>query len=29
MAIPIAKVSGFKEGVQLSITKHEVKDLTP
>jgi hypothetical protein len=29
LAIPIANVTGFKEGVQLSITKHEVKDLTP
>jgi len=29
LAIPVANVSGFKEGVQLSITKHEVKDLTP
>jgi hypothetical protein len=28
LAIPIGKVSGFEAGVQLSITKHEVKDLT-
>jgi hypothetical protein len=28
LAIPIAKVSGFEAGVQLSITKQEVKDLT-
>jgi hypothetical protein len=27
LAIPIAKVSGFGEGVRLSITKHEVRDL--
>jgi hypothetical protein len=29
LAIPIAKVSGFAEGVQLSITKHEVRALAP
>jgi hypothetical protein len=29
LAIPIAKVSGFGEGIQLSITKQEVKDLAP
>jgi hypothetical protein len=29
LAIPIGKVSGFEAGVQLSITKQEVKDLTP
>ena len=29
LAIPIAKVSGFAEGVQLSITKHEVGNLAP
>ena len=29
LAIPIGKVSGFEGGVQLSITKQEVKDLTP
>jgi hypothetical protein len=29
LVIPIGKVSGFKAGVQLSITKQEVKDLTP
>jgi hypothetical protein len=29
LAIPIGKVSGFEAGVQLSITKHEVKALTP
>jgi hypothetical protein len=28
LAIPIGKVLGFEAGVQLSITKHEVKDLT-
>ena len=28
LAIPIGKVSGFEAGVQLSIAKHEVKDLT-
>jgi hypothetical protein len=28
LAIPIGKVSGFEAGVQLSITKQEVKDLT-
>jgi hypothetical protein len=27
LAIPIDKVSGFEAGVQLSITKHEVRDL--
>ena len=27
LAIPIGKVSGFEAGVQLSITKQEVKDL--
>ena len=29
LAVPIGKVSGFEAGVQLSITKHEVKDLAP
>jgi hypothetical protein len=29
LAIPIGKVSGFEAGVQLSITKQEVKALTP
>jgi hypothetical protein len=29
LAIPIARVSGFGEGVQLSITKHEVRALVP
>jgi hypothetical protein len=29
LAIPIGKVSGFEAGVQLSITKQEVKELTP
>ena len=29
LAIPIGKVSGFEAGVQLSITKQEVKDLVP
>ena len=29
LAIPIGKVSGFEAGVQLSITRQEVKDLTP
>jgi hypothetical protein len=29
LAIPIGKVSGFEAGVQLSITKQEVKDLAP
>ena len=29
LAIPIGKVSGFEAGVQLSITKREVKDLAP
>jgi hypothetical protein len=29
LAVPIGKVSGFEAGVQLSITKQEVKDLTP
>ena len=29
LAVPIGKVAGFEAGVQLSITKHEVKDLTP
>jgi hypothetical protein len=29
LAIPIAKVSGFGGGVQLSITKHEARDLVP
>jgi hypothetical protein len=28
LAVPISKVSGFEAGVQLSIAKHEVKDLT-
>jgi len=28
LAIPIGKVSGFEGGVQLSITKQEVKNLT-
>jgi hypothetical protein len=28
LAIPIGKVSGFEAGVQLSITKQEVRDLT-
>ena len=28
LAVPIGKVSGFEAGVQLSITKQEVKDLT-
>ena len=29
LAVPIGKVSGFEAGVQLSITKQEVKDLNP
>jgi hypothetical protein len=29
LAIPIGKVSGFQAGVQLSITKQEVKGLAP
>jgi hypothetical protein len=29
LAVPIGKVSGFEAGVELSITKHEVKDLAP
>jgi hypothetical protein len=29
LAVPIGKVSGFEAGVQLSITKQEVKDLMP
>ncbi len=29
LAIPIGKVSGFQAGVQLSITKQEVRDLMP
>ena len=29
LAVPIGQVSGFEAGVQLSITKREVKDLTP
>jgi hypothetical protein len=29
LAIPIANVSGFEAGVQLRITRQEVKDLTP
>ena len=29
LAIPIGKVSGFEAGVQLSITKQEVKHLAP
>jgi len=29
LAVPIDKVSGFEAGVQLSITRQEVKDLTP
>jgi hypothetical protein len=29
LAIPISKVSGFQAGVQLSITKQEVKGLAP
>ena len=29
LAIPIGSVSGFDAGVQLSITKQEVKDLAP
>ena len=29
LAIPIGKVSDFETGVQLSITKQEVKDLAP
>jgi len=29
LAIPIGKVSGFETGVQLSITKQEVRDLAP
>ena len=29
VAVPIGKVSGFEAGVQLSITKQEVKDLAP
>jgi hypothetical protein len=27
LAIPISRVSGFDEGVQLSMTRQEVKDL--
>jgi hypothetical protein len=29
LAIPIGRVSGFEAGVQLGITKQEVKDLAP
>jgi len=29
LAIPIGKVSGFETGVQLSITKQQVRDLAP
>jgi len=29
LAVPIGKVSGFEAGVQLSITKQEVRDLVP
>ena len=29
LAVPIGQVSGFETGVQLSITKQEVKDLRP
>ena len=29
LAVPIGRVSGFEAGVQLSITKQEVKDLAP
>jgi hypothetical protein len=29
LAVPIGKVSGFEAGVQLSMTKQEVKDLAP
>jgi hypothetical protein len=29
LAVPIGKVSGFEAGVQLSITRQEVKNLTP
>ena len=29
LAVPIGKVSGFQAGVQLSITRQEVKNLTP
>jgi len=29
IAIPVGMVSGFEAGVQLSITKQEVKDLAP
>jgi hypothetical protein len=29
LAIPIGKVAGFEAGIQLSITKQDVKDLTP
>jgi hypothetical protein len=29
LAVPIGQVSGFETGVQLSITKQEVKDLGP
>lgn len=29
LAIPMGSVSGFEAGVQLSITKQEVKDLAP
>jgi hypothetical protein len=28
LAIPIAQVSGFEAGIQLSITKHEARELT-
>ena len=28
LAIPIGNVSGFEAGVQLNITKHQVRDLT-
>ena len=28
LAVPISKVSGFEAGVQLSITKQEVRDMT-
>ncbi len=29
LAIPVGKVSGFEAGIQLSLTRHEVKDLAP
>jgi hypothetical protein len=28
LAVPVGAVAGFEQGVQLSITKHEVKDLS-